>query len=60
MQLKKKNRIGSVHLIISALPAKIWKAVSILGWKPDKELGFKLLNECADNKRIRSPMATVM
>ncbi|KAI9269287.1 hypothetical protein BDA99DRAFT_546339 [Phascolomyces articulosus] len=52
--------IGSVHLVLSALPAKIWKAVSILGWKPDKELGFKLLNECADNKRIRSPMATVM
>ncbi|KAI7850810.1 hypothetical protein BDC45DRAFT_233656 [Circinella umbellata] len=52
--------IGSVHLILSALPAKIWKAVSILGWKPDKELGFKLLNECAENKRIRSPMATVM
>ncbi|KAI9494554.1 hypothetical protein BDB00DRAFT_882781 [Zychaea mexicana] len=52
--------IGSVHFVLSALPAKIWKAISVLGWKPDKELGFKLLKECADNKRIRSSMATVM
>ncbi|KAI9318047.1 hypothetical protein BX666DRAFT_1934279 [Dichotomocladium elegans] len=52
--------IGSLHLVMSALPGKLLKAISVLGWKPDKKLGFSLLNECAVNKRIRSPMATVM
>ncbi|ORZ20454.1 hypothetical protein BCR42DRAFT_208198 [Absidia repens] len=52
--------IGAVHLILSALPTKILKAVSILGWKPDKKLGFELLKECASSKRVRSSMATMM
>ncbi|KAI8083690.1 hypothetical protein BDF21DRAFT_437923 [Thamnidium elegans] len=52
--------IGSVHLVLSALPAKILKAVSAFGWKPDKQLGFILLNQCAESKRVRSSMATVM
>lgn len=54
------HSIGAVHLVLSALPAKILKAIQVLGWKPDKELGFSLLKECAENKRIRAPMATVM
>ncbi|KAI8085121.1 uncharacterized protein BX664DRAFT_179271 [Halteromyces radiatus] len=52
--------IGAVHLVLSALPAKILKAVSVLGWRPDKKLGFELLNECAKSKRVRSSMATMM
>lgn len=52
--------IGSVHLVLSALPAKILKAVSAFGWKPDKQLGFILLNQCAEAKRVRSSMATIM
>ncbi|KAI8328019.1 hypothetical protein BC941DRAFT_445822 [Chlamydoabsidia padenii] len=52
--------IGAVHLVLSALPAKVLKAVSIFGWKPDKKLGFELLKECASSKRVRSSMATMM
>ncbi|RCH92168.1 Tetratricopeptide repeat protein 39B [Rhizopus stolonifer] len=52
--------IGSVHLVLSALPAKILKAISAFGWKPDRQLGFALLNECAQMRRVRSPMATMM
>jgi hypothetical protein len=54
------NSIGSVHLVLSALPAKILKAISAFGWKPDKQLGFILLNQCAESKRVRSSMATIM
>lgn len=52
--------IGSVHLVLSAMPAKILKAISAFGWKPDKKLGFILLNQCAESKRVRSSMATIM
>lgn len=52
--------IGSVHLVLSALPAKILKAVSAFGWTPDKKLGFILLDECIQSKRVRSSMATIM
>jgi hypothetical protein len=45
---------------LSALPAKILKAVSAFGWKPDRKLGFILLNQCAESKRVRSSMATIM
>lgn len=52
--------IGSVHLVLSALPAKILKAVSAFGWQPNKKYGFVLLNECRQSKRVRSSMATIM
>lgn len=52
--------IGAVHLVLSALPAKILKAISAFGWKPDKELGFSLLKQCAEGKRVRSSMATMV
>ncbi|KAG0168713.1 Tetratricopeptide repeat protein 39B [Apophysomyces sp. BC1034] len=52
--------IGSVHLVLSALPAKILKAISAFGWKPDKQLGFSLLQQCVESKRVRSPMATMV
>ncbi|KAI8989508.1 hypothetical protein BDB01DRAFT_545832 [Pilobolus umbonatus] len=52
--------IGSVHLVLSALPMKILKAMSAFGWKPDKQLGFILLNQCVEQDRVRSSMATIM
>ncbi|KAI9476174.1 MAG: hypothetical protein EXX96DRAFT_540720 [Benjaminiella poitrasii] len=52
--------IGSVHLVLSALPVKILKAISAFGWKPDKQYGILLLNQCQQSKRVRSPMATIM
>ncbi|KAI8638511.1 hypothetical protein BD408DRAFT_18127 [Parasitella parasitica] len=52
--------IGSVHLVLSALPAKILRAISAFGWQPNKKYGFVLLNECRQSKRVRSSMATIM
>ncbi|KAI8977628.1 hypothetical protein BDF20DRAFT_875939 [Mycotypha africana] len=52
--------IGSVHLLLSSLPPKILKIVSAFGWKADKHLGFALLKVCLEEKRIRSPLASLM
>ncbi|KAI9281489.1 hypothetical protein BY458DRAFT_498760 [Sporodiniella umbellata] len=52
--------IGTVHLVLSTLPQKILRIVSAFGWKADKHLGFALLKLCLEEKRIRSPMASLM
>ncbi|KAI9004849.1 hypothetical protein CLU79DRAFT_852429 [Phycomyces nitens] len=52
--------VGAVHLVLASLPVKILKAISFLGWKPDKQLGFGLLNACAEGKGVRGYMATIM
>ncbi|KAI8983038.1 hypothetical protein BDB01DRAFT_792151 [Pilobolus umbonatus] len=52
--------IGAVHLVLSTLPQKILRIVSAFGWKADKHLGFALLKLCLEEKRIRSPMASLM
>ncbi|CEI88992.1 hypothetical protein RMCBS344292_03367 [Rhizopus microsporus] len=40
--------------------AKVLNAIYAFGWKPDKQLGFLLLNQCVESKGVRSSMATVM
>lgn len=57
---KHTRSVGSVHLILSALPAKVLNAIYAFGWKPDKQLGFLLLNQCVESKGVRSSMAIVM
>ncbi|CAO3587859.1 unnamed protein product [Absidia cylindrospora] len=52
--------IGAVHLILASLPQKILRVVSAFGWKADKHLGFALLKLCLEDRRIRSPMASLM
>lgn len=52
--------IGAVHLVLSTLPQKILRIVSAFGWKADKHLGFALLKLCLEERRIRSPMASLM
>ncbi|KAL0077785.1 hypothetical protein F4703DRAFT_1881254 [Phycomyces blakesleeanus] len=52
--------VGAVHLVLATLPVKVLKAVSVLGWKPDKQLGFGLLNACAEGNGVRAYMATMM
>ncbi|KAG1381177.1 hypothetical protein G6F61_003395 [Rhizopus arrhizus] len=52
--------IGSVHLILSSLPQKVLQAIAAFGWTPDKHLGFVLLKLCLENRRARSPMASIM
>ncbi|KAL0094271.1 hypothetical protein F4703DRAFT_1817470 [Phycomyces blakesleeanus] len=52
--------IGAVHLVLSALPQKTLRMVSAFGWKADKHLGFALLKICLEDRRVRSPMASLM
>jgi hypothetical protein len=52
--------IGAVHLLLSSLPPKILKILSIFGLKSDKQLGFALLKLCLEGKGIRSPLASLM
>ncbi|KAI9470662.1 MAG: hypothetical protein EXX96DRAFT_622869 [Benjaminiella poitrasii] len=52
--------IGTVHLVLSTLPQKVLRIVSAFGWKADKHLGFALLKLCVEERRIRSPMASLM
>jgi hypothetical protein len=52
--------IGTVHLLLSSLPPKILKILSILGFKSDKNLGFALLKLCLEGRGIRSPLASLM
>lgn len=52
--------IGSVHLVLASLPQKILRIVSAFGWKADKHLGFALLKLCLEDRRARSPMASLM
>ncbi|OBZ91293.1 Tetratricopeptide repeat protein 39C [Choanephora cucurbitarum] len=51
--------IGSVHLILSSMPPKVLKTVSVLGWKSDKQLGFALLKLCLEGQGIRAPLASL-
>lgn len=52
--------IGSVHLVLASLPQKILRIVATFGWKADKHLGFALLKLCLEDRRARSPMASLM
>lgn len=58
--LNLRYSIGSVHLLLSSLPAKILRIISAFGWKADKQLGFALLKLCMCSKRIRSSLASIM
>ncbi|GAA5812562.1 hypothetical protein MFLAVUS_006019 [Mucor flavus] len=52
--------IGSVHLVLASLPQKVLRTVASFGWKADKHLGFALLKLCLEDRRARSPMASLM
>ncbi|KAI7890009.1 uncharacterized protein EV154DRAFT_445205 [Mucor mucedo] len=52
--------IGSVHLVLASLPQKVLRIVAAFGWKADKHLGFALLKLCLEDRRARSPMASLM
>ncbi|ORX47210.1 hypothetical protein DM01DRAFT_256229 [Hesseltinella vesiculosa] len=52
--------IGAVHLILSSLPEKVLRVVSAFGWKADRNLGIAMLRLCVEDRRIRSPMASLM
>ncbi|KAI8886218.1 hypothetical protein K501DRAFT_292927 [Backusella circina FSU 941] len=52
--------IGAVHLVLSSLPQKILRIIAAFGWKADKHLGFALLKLCLEERRARSPMASLM
>jgi hypothetical protein len=47
-------------LVLASLPQKVLRIVAAFGWKADKHLGFALLKLCLENRRARSPMASLM
>ncbi|KAG1472548.1 hypothetical protein G6F56_001473 [Rhizopus delemar] len=49
-----------VHLILSSLPQPIIQVISAFGWTPDRHLGFVLLKLCLQDRKAKSPMASVM
>jgi tetratricopeptide (TPR) repeat protein len=49
--------IGNFSLVISILPARIRKLVSIFGFPTDRKLALAYLNECHDGAGCRGPVA---
>ncbi|KAI9591963.1 hypothetical protein BDF19DRAFT_453182 [Syncephalis fuscata] len=49
--------IGTINVVLSALPAKILRMVSVFGYTGDRELGFEMLNNCLDQNGLLSPLA---
>lgn len=45
---------------MASLPQKVLRIVATFGWKADKHLGFALLKLCLEDRRARSPMASLM
>ncbi|KAI7871637.1 hypothetical protein BDF14DRAFT_1763109 [Spinellus fusiger] len=51
--------IGTFHLLLSSMPAKVLKIFSTFGWKGDKQLGFALLKLCLEGQGLRAPLASL-
>ncbi|KAI9220706.1 hypothetical protein BC828DRAFT_382876 [Blastocladiella britannica] len=51
--------IGSLNVILSILPSKVSRLISILGYAGDKHLGFALLEEATVSTGVRAPIATL-
>ncbi|KAI8050882.1 hypothetical protein BDF22DRAFT_693816 [Syncephalis plumigaleata] len=49
--------IGTINVVLSALPAKFLRMVSVLGYVGNREVGFKMLNACLEEQGLRSPLA---
>ncbi|KAI8335510.1 hypothetical protein BC941DRAFT_472167 [Chlamydoabsidia padenii] len=52
--------VGTLHLLLSSLPAKIVNTFSGLPWKTDKNLGFALLKTVMTGQGTRSSLGSLM
>ncbi|KAJ9064924.1 hypothetical protein DSO57_1025262 [Entomophthora muscae] len=48
--------IGATNIVLSILPAKILKIISVLGIKGDRQLGFEYLDKCIAGEGLRAPL----
>lgn len=48
--------IGATNIVLSILPAKILKIISVLGIKGDRQIGFEYLDKCIAGEGLRSPL----
>jgi hypothetical protein len=47
-------------MALTILPAKVLRVISFFGYKCDKEMGLKLLDQAVSIKGIRSPIAALL
>ncbi|KAI0225371.1 hypothetical protein L0F63_002033 [Massospora cicadina] len=51
--------VGASNVVLSILPAKILKFISVLGIKGDRQLGFEYLEKCISGEGLRAPLGTL-
>ncbi|KAI9142872.1 outer membrane protein Iml2/Tetratricopeptide repeat protein 39 [Paraphysoderma sedebokerense] len=49
--------IGIINVILSILPPKILRVISVLGYTANKELGYELLRKAAKTNGFRAPLS---
>ncbi|ORZ33331.1 hypothetical protein BCR44DRAFT_144802 [Catenaria anguillulae PL171] len=49
--------IGALNVVLSILPSKVARLISLFGYKGDKSLGFELLEKACATSGVRAPIA---
>ncbi|KAI8595879.1 outer membrane protein Iml2/Tetratricopeptide repeat protein 39 [Dissophora ornata] len=52
--------LGTIHIVLASMPAKILRIVSSFGYTGDKAFGFDIVSKCIAGKGIRSPLGSLM
>jgi len=52
--------LGTIHIVLASMPAKILRIISSFGYTGDKAFGFDLVSNCIAGKGIRSPLGSLM
>ncbi|KAF9917811.1 Tetratricopeptide repeat protein 39B [Lobosporangium transversale] len=52
--------LGTIHIVLASMPAKILRVISSFGYSGDKAFGFDLVSKCIAGKGIRSPLGSLM
>ncbi|KAF9304768.1 Tetratricopeptide repeat protein 39B [Mortierella antarctica] len=52
--------LGTIHIVLASMPAKILRIISSFGYTGDKAFGFDLVQKCIAGKGIRSPLGSLM
>ncbi|KAI1314909.1 Tetratricopeptide repeat protein 39B [Mortierella claussenii] len=52
--------LGTIHIVLASMPAKILRIISSFGYTGDKAFGFDLVSKCVAGKGIRSPLGSLM
>jgi tetratricopeptide (TPR) repeat protein len=49
--------VGAINLFLGALPPRVLRIISVMGYSCDKKFGFELLQKCLDTNGIHTPFA---